>query len=158
MNTTEQEKVEQAIAPAVSALGFQLLGTEWSNAPGARIIRIYIDAENGVTLSDCQQVSMQISAVLDVDDSIHGRYHLEVSSPGINRRLFTLDQVQQYIGEKVRIRLSKPQSKRRQYIGTLQEVTETENVVLVVEGEPHQFAWDEIEKANLKPDNLGVNL
>ena len=98
--------LEAIIEPAVTAFGYELLGCESVSAgKGQRLLRVYVDSARGVTIDECAKISRQISAVLDVEDPIKGRYYLEVSSPGIERPLFTVAQCQRYLGQTVSVRL-----------------------------------------------------
>lgn len=78
-------RLEQMIRPAVDALGFELVGIEQLSQGRHSMLRIYIDHADGITVDHCAEVSRQVSAVLDVEDPIHGEYTLEVSSPGLER-------------------------------------------------------------------------
>ena len=102
------------------------MGKRWEKTA---LLRIYVDSANGVNLDECAKVSRQISAVLDVEDPIQGHYYLEVSSPGIDRPLFTIDQCQGYLGKPVAIRLRVPKAGRRNFTGTLVQV-ENEQISL----------------------------
>ena len=102
-------ELNRIIEPAVVALGYELVGCELVSQPGGSLLRVYIDREHGgVGVDDCVAISRQVSAVLDVEDPLPGAYHLEVSSPGIDRPLFKLAHYQQYIGSYARIRLKVP--------------------------------------------------
>jgi len=92
----------------VEALGFQLWGIEYVQAGNHSVLRVFIDGENGINIEDCANVSRQVSAVLDVEDPISTEYTLEVSSPGVDRPLFTAEQYASYIGEDVKLQLTMP--------------------------------------------------
>lgn len=143
------EKLEKLI----SSMGYELFGAELLPMGGHQLFRIYIDKEQGVTVDDCSKVSRQISAMLDVEDLIQGRYHLEVSSPGINRPLFVMKHYQKHIGSQVQIRLHAPIDNRRQFKGTLTRVVD-EEIYLVLEdsGQEVVLPFSAIEKANLIGD------
>src|SRR5437870_3087505 len=114
------ERLNQIIAPAVAALGYELVGCELAQDSGRQILRVYVDGENGITLDGCAAVSRQISAVLDVEDPIKGRFLLEVSSPGLERPLFSLAHYQRFIGHKAKLRLRQPQEDgRRNFTGII---------------------------------------
>ena len=101
-------QVAQLVSPTVEALGLQLWGIEHTSQGKYSVLRIFIERDNGVTIDDCEQVSRQVSAILDVEDPIVGEYTLEVSSPGTDRLLFTVEQFQRYCGEEVDIRMRSP--------------------------------------------------
>ena len=83
--------LRQLFEPVISLLGYELVGIEYHGQGGNTTLRVYIDAVEGVTLDDCAKVSRQLSGLLDVEDPIRERYTLEVSSPGLDRPLFTKD-------------------------------------------------------------------
>ncbi|MEX1237590.1 MAG: ribosome maturation factor RimP, partial [Pseudomonadales bacterium] len=108
-----QEQLRSLIEPVVEGLGLELWGIEYL-AHGKRAqLKVYIEKEAGVDVDDCARVSRQISAVMDVEDPIEAQYTLEVSSPGLDRRLFTLPQFEAFEGEQVRISLKSPYEGRR---------------------------------------------
>ena len=138
------------LKPLVSGLGYILWGIEESADSRGRLIRVYIDHEKGIALKDCEQVSRQIVGVLDVEDPIPGAYHLEVSSPGLDRPLFTLQQFQQFAGEQVHVRLRSKTDGRREIVGRI-EVVEVNAVVVAEKGKMFRFDADEVERAHIVP-------
>ncbi len=143
--------IEELLAPAVSALGLELLGIEFSAGSHHALLRIYIDApqrEGGVNIEDCEQVSREVSALLDVNDPIEAHYTLEVSSPGLDRPLFKPAHYARFIGEPVKITLDLPQDGRRRFQGRVLGV-EGETVTVEQDGAPVQLAWTNIQKAKL---------
>ena len=109
-------KLRQLLQPVVEALGCELWGLELQSGGKTKLLRIYIDrAEEGVGIEDCERVSRQSSAVLDVEDAINGEYILEVSSPGMDRPLYELSQYEQFIGEDISLRLRFPYEGRRKF-------------------------------------------
>ena len=97
-------QLDELIRPAVVALGYELWACEYIPQGKYSLLRIYIDSEQGITLDDCEKVSGQISAILDVEDPIHGQYTLEVSSPGLDRPLYTAEHYQRYIGQMIKLK------------------------------------------------------
>jgi ribosome maturation factor RimP len=136
--------------PVVSAMGYELLGIEHIAQGRHSVLRIFIDQESGITLDDCEQVSRQVSALLDVEDPIKGNYSLEVSSPGMDRPLFEAEHFRRYIGEVAQIRLSFPFEGRRKFQGTI-EAVDGEQIKLRVEGETYEFNLDDMDTAHLVP-------
>ena len=132
----------------MDALGLQLWGIEHTTQGKYSVLRIFIERDTGVTINDCEQVSRQVSAILDVEDPIAGEYTLEVSSPGTDRLLFTVEQFQQYCGEVVDIRMRSPIDGRRKFKGMLQDVV-NRVVQIEVEGSSFELPHEEIEKANI---------
>ena len=141
-------KVAQLVSPTVEALGLQLWGIEHSSQGKYSMLRIFIERDTGVTINDCEQVSRQVSALLDVEDPIAGEYTLEVSSPGTDRLLFTVEQFQRYCGEEVDIRMRSPIDGRRKFKGMLQDVV-NRVVRIEVDGSSFKLPIEEIEKANI---------
>jgi ribosome maturation factor RimP len=137
----------------ISSMGYELVGCELIPQGRQRVFRIYIDSKVGVTLDDCSLVSHQVSAMMDVEDPIQGRYLLEVSSPGIDRPLFEIKHYHQYIGRQVKIRLRSPVNQRKQFKGVLKRVEE-EDIYLFVEelNQEVKVPFSAIEKANLIGD------
>ncbi len=142
--------LQELIEPSVVALGYQLWGVEMISQGRHSMLRIYIDAENGIGVEDCASVSRQVSGILDVEDPISGEYTLEVSSPGMDRPLFTLEQYQAFVGHVVQVKLRMPFDGRRRFKGVLKGI-EDEDIVLVVDQEEYLLPIDHIDKANIVP-------
>jgi ribosome maturation factor RimP len=143
-------KLHEQLGSLIASMGYALFGCELLPQGRQMVLRIYIDSEKGVTIDDCSRVSHQVSAMMDVLDVIHGRYFLEVSSPGINRPLFELAHYRKYIGSTVKIRLHAPLKQRRQFTGLVKRV-EGEDIYLLVEGSTEEVVlpFSAIEKGNL---------
>ncbi|OCQ50561.1 Ribosome maturation factor RimP [Photorhabdus australis subsp. thailandensis] len=148
MSTLEQKLTAMISAP-VEALGFELVGLEFIRAR-VSTLRIYIDSENGITVDDCADVSHQVSAVLDVEDPISVLYNLEISSPGLERPLFTAEHYQRFIGEEVSLVLRIAMQNRRKWLGVIKTV-DGEMITVTVDGKDEVFALSNIQKANLVP-------
>jgi ribosome maturation factor RimP len=133
---------------ALAVDGFELWGYELNSFEGKRRLQVYIETPSGVTIDDCERASRQIGAVLDVEDPMEGKYLLEVSSPGITRSLYTLEQYQRYVGKPIKIRVARGEEGKRTYQGEIAQVTK-EAVSLIVEGETVVMPFADIEKANL---------
>ena len=110
-------KLTSLLQPLVEDLGYEFVGLQYSGNPKHPVLVIYIDAPDGIAVEDCAKVSREIAAILDVEDPIAGKYRLEVSSPGLDRPLFTLAQFQQFSGEVAQIFLFAPRDGRRKYKG-----------------------------------------
>ena len=144
------EQLKDMLAPAIEAMGFEFWGLEYLQGRGA-ILRIFIDHEDGISVDDCAAVSHQVSGVLDVEDPIPGEYNLEVSSPGMERPLFTLEQWARYTGEKAQVRLLAPVAGKRRFTAEIAGV-EDEELLLKVEGEPLSVPFAQVDRANLVAD------
>jgi len=147
---TKQQELLELLEPTVAALGFELWGIEYLSQGKHSVLRIYIDAEAGITVDDCARVSGQVSAVLDVEDPIVGEYTLEVSSPGMDRLLFRLDQFLGFIGEVVELRLRRPFEGRRNFKGVLQGI-EGEDVVVRIDDHEYLLPYSAVDKARIHP-------
>jgi ribosome maturation factor RimP len=144
-------KLLALIQPAIESLNYELVGIEFLSQGRHSLLRIYIDSEDGITLDDCERVSHQVSGLLDVEEVIHGHYNLEVSSPGLDRPLFTEEHFQRFSGQQAKVRLSVPLDGRKKFTGIIRGVSDGK-VVLEVDAENVELPIDTIEKANLIPD------
>jgi len=145
------KELQKLLAPTIVALGYELVGVmRLSQGGHGVLLRIYIDSPSGIGLSDCEKVSHQVDGVLSVDSPIQGHYILEVSSPGLERPLFTLEQFIRFIGNKVKIRLIRPKDGRRNFIGTLERVQDSD-VVIMVDGIEYNLPFERIDKAHIVP-------
>ena len=147
MATLERKLVEMLKAP-VEALGHKLWGLEYIQAGKHSILRLNIDNEKGIFIEDCAEASRQVSAVMDVEDPISTEYTLEVSSPGVDRPLFTAEQYQAYIGETVKVQLTMPVAGSRNLKGTVTGV-DGQMLNLSVDGNELIVALDNIRKGNV---------
>ncbi|MDH1105026.1 ribosome maturation factor RimP [Pseudomonas otitidis] len=148
--SSKLEQLQALLAPVVEALGYQCWGIEFLSQGRHSLLRVYIDHENGILVDDCEKVSRQISGVLDVEDPISSEYTLEVSSPGMDRPLFRLEQFAAHAGELVKIKLRSPYEGRRNFQGLLRGVEE-QDVVVLVEDHEYLLPIDLIDKANIIP-------
>ncbi len=148
MDILKQQALSNLLAGAVAAVGYELWGYEYFPRGKTSLLRVYIENTKGTTIDDCAAASKQISAVLEVEDPIAASYTLEVSSPGLNRPLFTLAHYQSVLGSQIKIRLHQPRAGQRNYTGRLQHADEA-NITLEVDNEIVQLPLNDIEKANL---------
>jgi ribosome maturation factor RimP len=156
--TGKAEEIRDMLAPTVEALGLELLGVEYAPSTGNAMLRLYIDkADVGVGIEDCEAVSREVSALLDVNDPIATEYTLEVSSPGIDRPLFGAAQFARHVGGEAKITLRVPQEGRRRLQGRIARV-EGERVVIAEDKQEYEVAEANIEKARLVPDLVALGL
>ena len=148
-------KLTNLLQPLVEELGYEFVGLEHSSNPKNALLRVYIDLDKGIDLDDCSKVSREVAALLDVEDPIPGHYNLEVSSPGLDRPLFTPDQFQQFAGEEVKVTLFSPEEGRRKFRGRIVAV-EGESVQLNVDNIEVELNFGNIAKAKLVPDFDGI--
>ena len=145
------EQIAELVAPTIEALGLELWGIELQQQGKYSLLRIYIENEEGVGIEDCERVSRQVSALLDVEDPISSEYTLEVSSPGMDRPLFTAAQFALYEGEKVNVRLRTALQGRRKFKGVIKSVVD-DRIGLAIdaeEGELIEITLADIDKANI---------
>jgi ribosome maturation factor RimP len=143
-----QTEIEDLIKPSIESMGYELWGCEYLAQGKHSLLRIYIDKADGIGIEDCEQVSHQVSSLLDVEDPIPGNYSLEVSSPGIPRPLFRSEQFQRYIGQSVQIRLQRPMAGKRKFAGVIVSADEN-TLVLDINHEQQDFLFFNIIKASL---------
>ena len=161
--TDKATQLSALLAPTIASLGLELLGAEYLPAPGGAVLRLYIDVPQAeaearhVTIEDCESASREVSAQLDVEDPISGNYTLEVSSPGIDRPLFTAAQFARFAGQQAKVGLKLPQDGRRRLQGAIAGV-EGDEVTFDVDGQPFTVAIANIDKARLVPDWAALGL
>jgi ribosome maturation factor RimP len=146
----DKERLIAILEPALAAMGFELADID-AHLGRRGLLRLYIDRAGGVTVDDCQRVSEQIGALLDVEDPLPGSYVLEVSSPGFDRRLRTLAHFERFNGEQARVELRDARDDgRRKFTGRLVGV-EGSVVLLEVDGEVARLPFSDIAVARLAP-------
>jgi ribosome maturation factor RimP len=148
----DTQALAQRFTDVLADLQLECLGIEFSPSQGQSTLRVYLDVEGReVTLDDCEAASRELSAMLDVEDPIPGHYLLEVSSPGIDRPLFTAAQFGKAVGQEVKVLLKAPLEGRRRLRGKVASV-EGEQIALEAEGKVFEFAHDAVESARIVPD------
>ena len=155
MNETVAERVWEIAEPLVVHEGLEMVDVEYRRENRGMILRLYLDRTGGVSLDDLSRVSRQLGDLLDVHDAVPGAYTLEVSSPGLNRRLRRPDHFARYIGKKVRVRTLRPLDGRRSFVGMLQAV-DAGGIVLAEGDRQHAIPFGEIAQANYEagPEEL----
>jgi ribosome maturation factor RimP len=147
-NRTE---IENHIAEAVEACGYEFYGNETLSQKNGTLLRVYIDHPDGITLDDCEKASHQISALPEIENFFSKSYTLEVSSPGLDRPLFLAEHFERYIGKEVQLKLIVPQNNRKNYVGVISSVLDNQVYLKDKEEKMFQFGFEEIEKAKLVP-------
>lgn len=152
LSATERQ-IEAMLGPTIRALGCEVWGVEFRPRGGSALLRIFIDGVDGrdVTLDDCERVSGQVSALLDVEDPIATKYRLEISSPGLDRVLFRREHYERSQGEQVDVRLAFPFEGRRRFVGLLAGV-EGEDVVVRFGEEEFLLPLSQIRRTRIVPD------
>ena len=138
------------LEPAVDRLGYELADLEVRLGAKGGLIRVFIDKPEGIDLDDCEKVSQAVSALLDVEDPVPGNYNLEVSSPGLDRKLTKVKHFQRFEGETLKVQMRFPIEGRRRFRGTLVSSDE-ENIVVEVDGESLSLPLKTIDTARLVP-------
>lgn len=144
------DELLKLLEPTIERLGYELTDLEVRLGSGNGLVRLFIDKPAGVDLDDCEKVSLAVSALLDVEDPVPGNYHLEVSSPGLDRKLTKPEHFQRFAGETVKVQMRFPIEGRRRFRGTLVS-SDDENIVVEVDGESHSLPLKTIDTARLVP-------
>jgi ribosome maturation factor RimP len=145
------EKVRQIARRVGDSEGIEIVDVELAGGGKRRLLRIYIDKPGGVTHGDCETISQQVGAILDVEDTIPGgSYTLEVSSPGLERRLSRPEDFQRFQGRKAKVVLREPVRDKRLWEGVLAGCAEGAVRLEPAPGESVEIRLDNIQRANLK--------
>lgn len=145
-----KQRLMKLLESPVNAMGYELVDVE-AHAGANGLLRLYIDQETGINLDDCELVSRQISAFLDVEEPMPGHYTLEVSSPGLDRPLRTVEHFTRFAGQEAKIRLASPIDGRRNFRGRLRGV-EGEHLLIDVDKVQWRLPLGDIAAANLVPE------
>jgi ribosome maturation factor RimP len=150
MTALVREKLMALSEPLLARLGYELVDLEYAPGRAHAVVRVFIDAPEGVGVDDCGRVSHELAALLDVEDPVPTAYTLEVSSPGLDRVLRTPAHFQRFAGERVWVELRVARDGRRRYTGRLETVG-AEGIELRVDGAIVAVGFSEIERARLAP-------
>lgn len=151
MKDSVLEKVVEIAARVGASEGIEIVDVELKGGGASRLLRVYIDKPEGVTHGDCENVSRQMGAILDVEDVIPGdRYTLEVSSPGVERKLSTARDFERFIGQKVKVSLKEPVGNQKRWEGALISFATGIITLRTTSGEDIAFGLDQVTQANLK--------
>lgn len=155
----DTQALAQRFNPALADLGLACAGVEWLPAQGQGTLRVYIESsEREINVDDCEAASRELSALLDVEDPIPGHYALEVSSPGLDRPLFTPAQFERFVGSQIKLTLSVPVDGRRRFRGHIRSV-EGQFIRLELEdGTPFEVEHVAVESARIVPDWVALGL
>ena len=144
------DELLKLLEPTIERLGYELSDLEVKVGGKHGVVRVFIDKPDGIGLDDCEKVSLAVSALLDVEDPLPGHYDLEVSSPGLDRKLTKLEHFQRFEGETVKVQMRFPLEGRRRFRGTLVS-SDDENIVVDVDGVSHTLPVATIDTARLVP-------
>ncbi len=144
-------KIEEIARRVTESEGMEVVEVEVKGGGGARLVRISIDKPEGVSHADCELVSQQVGTILDVEDVVPGgRYTLEVSSPGIERKLVKPGDYQRFVGKRAKINLRRPVDGRMHWEGTLAGFDDGNIALETGPGKTIHFPFEQVQKANLK--------
>ncbi len=144
------ERIQNLIESVVAAEGMELVELEYKGSSRQSILRIYIDKPGGITHSDCELVSNQVGPLIEVEDLIPGSYVLEISSPGLTRKLTKVVDYQRYQGRLARIQTREPVGGSRNFRGTIRGIDEQKVITLELkDGTLSSIPFQAIVKANL---------
>ncbi len=144
------DEIQKLLEPAIERLGYELTDLEVRLSGKGGLLRLTIDKPDGIDLDDCEKVSHAASALLDVEDPVAGEYNLEVSSPGLDRKLTKVEHFQRFAGETLKITMRFPIAGRRRFRGKLVSSND-EKIVVEVDGEAHSLPLTMIDTARLVP-------
>jgi len=150
MNPTRENLMEM-LEPAIEAMGFELADLELNLGHSRGVLRLFIDHEKGIGLEDCEAVSRQVSGLLDVEDPIAMDYRLEVSSPGLDRKLVKPEHFDRFVGRQIKTRLKRLIEGHRRVKGRLL-ARDGETVVVQSDSETIAISLADIEVARLVPE------
>ena len=155
MSDRNREAITQKVAEITDRVGasegIEAVEVLFLGGGGTRVLRIYIDKPEGVTHGDCEFISQQVGTILDVEDVIPGaRYTLEVSSPGVERKLTKPREFERFVGQKVKVVLREPVENQRHWTGALKNFAEGIITIEPTPGRNVTFPLEQVEKANLK--------
>ena len=145
------DEIQALLEPSIERLGYELTDLEVRLSGSGGLVRLTIDSPEGIDLDDCEKVSHAASALLDVEDPVPGNYNLEVSSPGLDRKLTKIEHFQRFAGETLKVTMRFPIEGRRRFRGTLVS-SDDENIVVEVDGESHNLPLSMIDTARLVPE------
>jgi ribosome maturation factor RimP len=144
--------LQQRLTALVADEGLELVATEVVGSGPKTVLRLVIDGPEGVNLDHCAAVSRQVSAMLDVEDPITHRYTLEVTSPGLDRKLYSAADYQRYVGQRVKMRMAPTYREHRVVTG---ELVARESAVVRIrtdDGELVELPADQVFEARLEVD------
>ena len=150
MNPT-RENLTKMLEPAIEAMGYELTDLELNLGHGWGVLRLFIDCEEGIGLDDCEAVSHQVSGLLDVEKPIAVDYRLEVSSPGLDRKLVKPEHFDRFVGRQIKTRLKRLVEGHRRVKGQLL-ARDGDTVVVQSESETIAISLADIEVARLVPE------
>ncbi|EKD51833.1 MAG: hypothetical protein ACD_62C00170G0007 [uncultured bacterium] len=148
MQNDTREVLRSLVMPLVTQAGYELVDVELAQEGGRKIVRLFVDKPGGISLGECATISHAVEDVLEVEAVISGAYHLEVSSPGLNRPLRTKEHFEAVIGQTVTVSTEEKIDGRRRYRGVLKQV-EGDTLVITIDNQDFKVPLNKLSKANL---------
>src|SRR5579883_805603 len=149
--TAAIEKIREIAERVAGREGMEIVDVRLLGGGPSRVLRIVIDKPQGVTHADCEFISQNVGTILDVEDVVPGgSYTLEVSSPGVERKLTKPREFERFVGQKVKVVLRQPVENQRHWVGALKNFADGVITLEPAPGKTVQFPLDQVEKANLK--------
>ncbi|SHO48884.1 ribosome maturation factor RimP [Desulfopila aestuarii] len=143
------EKIEEFANTLLPSMGLELVEVQFRREGHGWVLRLFIDCETGITVDHCADVSREVSDFLDVEDLIEHQYHLEVSSPGLERPLKTVRDYERFVGRKAKIKLRESVDGEKVYVGEIQSVQDESVELVVKEKGVVVLPFEHIRKARL---------
>lgn len=144
--------LEAIVKPVVCSMGYNFVGLEYSPTHGGALLRVYVDGEKGVGVDDCKKISYQVNQVLSVESELNANYTLEISSPGLNRKLYSVEQCAAQIGKTIKLSLAYPIETQRNFKGVLQKVTGEQLMLQLEDGREMMFNFVYVDRAQVVPE------
>lgn len=151
MTSSLREKLVGLVEPLLERLGYELVDLEFAGGRGSAMLRVFIDRQAGVGIEDCEAVSREVSALLDVHDPVPTGYRLEISTPGLDRVLRTPAHYARFAGAQLAVELAVPREGRRRYTGRLVQ-SDANGLELMVDGTQVAFPYRDVFRARLVPE------
>lgn len=149
MSELIKDKVESFLQSLMDTLGLELFDVQFRREGHGWVLRVFVDSEEGVTLDNCSDVSRQLGHYLDVEDIIDHAYHLEVSSPGLERPLRTVEEFRRFLGKKARVKLHEGIDGVKVFEGNIEDLVDGQIQLRFADGGSVQFSIEQINKARL---------
>lgn len=147
-----REEVRQLSQPLAEELGFELVDVELLVQGRARVLRVLLDKPGGITVGECAAFSRRLGDCLEMNQTMPGSYHLEVSSPGLDRPIRTLEAAGRFAGQRVTLTTVEPRDGRRHWEGELIGPRGTEAGLRTEDGIEHWFDWTDVKSVRLVVD------
>lgn len=141
-------RTESLVRKTVEAEGFEFVHLEYRPQGGVSVLRVFIDKLGGVSISDCAKISRRLSVLLDVEDPVPQEYVLEVSSPGLERRLFKEEDYRRFVGKEIRLTTIEKIEARKNFVGRIRDFV-GHILTLECEDGTYSIPFQKIKKANL---------